>query len=267
MGLPVIVTFANQKGGVGKTSLCVAFANYLAVKGVKVAIVDCDPQKSILNSRETDIVKYGVDFVPYPISFLCLDNPNEVLATVAQLQNDPTLEVVVMDAPGSQLTKGLMALFINTDLLIVPFHYDYLTIASTARFLIVVESLREKMNNKMTTKLFILPNMDHPREGTKEERDLWEKTRDTFSQYGVVTPKIRWRANMRRLSTIINLDGQFDHLKPIYGIIYREIFGSLQNRRNHNLQEQNLDPKRQKKLKKKNEPISEDPSQSVDSEE
>ena len=31
---PVIVTFANQKGGVGKTTLCVTFANYLVTKGV-----------------------------------------------------------------------------------------------------------------------------------------------------------------------------------------------------------------------------------------
>ena len=32
---PVIVTFANQKGGVGKTTLCVTFANYLVTKGVR----------------------------------------------------------------------------------------------------------------------------------------------------------------------------------------------------------------------------------------
>ena len=34
MQTPVIVTFANQKGGVGKTTLCVTFANYLLTKGV-----------------------------------------------------------------------------------------------------------------------------------------------------------------------------------------------------------------------------------------
>ena len=39
---PAIVTFANQKGGVGKTTLCVTFANYLVAKGVRVVIIDCD---------------------------------------------------------------------------------------------------------------------------------------------------------------------------------------------------------------------------------
>lgn len=29
---PVIITFANQKGGVGKTPLCVTFGNYLVAK-------------------------------------------------------------------------------------------------------------------------------------------------------------------------------------------------------------------------------------------
>ena len=62
---PVIVTFANQKGGVGKTTLCVTFANYLVTKGVRVVVVDCDFQHSILKCRKADIKKYGVDAVPY----------------------------------------------------------------------------------------------------------------------------------------------------------------------------------------------------------
>lgn len=45
---PVIVTFANQKGGVGKTTLCVTFANYLVMKGARVVVIDCDSQHSIL---------------------------------------------------------------------------------------------------------------------------------------------------------------------------------------------------------------------------
>ena len=47
---PVIVTFANQKGGVGKTTLCVTFANYLVTKGVRLVIIDCDFQHSIIES-------------------------------------------------------------------------------------------------------------------------------------------------------------------------------------------------------------------------
>lgn len=51
---PVIVTFANQKGGVGKTTLCVTFANYLVKKGVRVVVIDCDFQHSIMKCRKAD---------------------------------------------------------------------------------------------------------------------------------------------------------------------------------------------------------------------
>lgn len=79
MQTPVIVTFANQKGGVGKTSLCVAFANYLVVKGVKVAVVDCDGQRSIMDLRSADISKYGKESAQYEVYDLSLEDHNEVL--------------------------------------------------------------------------------------------------------------------------------------------------------------------------------------------
>ena len=39
----------------GKTTLCITFANYLVTKGARVVVIDCDFQHSIMKCRKADI--------------------------------------------------------------------------------------------------------------------------------------------------------------------------------------------------------------------
>ena len=105
---PVIITFANQKGGVGKTTLCVTFANYLVTKGVRVAIVDCDFQHSIIKCRKADIKKYDVQYVPYDVLSYEANDKKAIIALIEKMHNDSSLDVVLMDSPGSLQADGLV---------------------------------------------------------------------------------------------------------------------------------------------------------------
>ena len=54
----IVVSFANQKGGVGKSTLTVLLASYLYYElGVSVAILDCDsPQNSPGKERKRELL-------------------------------------------------------------------------------------------------------------------------------------------------------------------------------------------------------------------
>ncbi|HIF9162573.1 TPA: ParA family protein, partial [Photobacterium damselae] len=67
MSAPV-VSFINMKGGVGKTTLCISVADYLAnTLGKSVLVIDIDPQfnatQSFLNKYDL-IEKYLTELKP-----------------------------------------------------------------------------------------------------------------------------------------------------------------------------------------------------------
>lgn len=224
---PAIVTFANQKGGVGKTTLCVTFANYLVAKGVRVVIIDCDFQHSIMKCRKADLKKYGEELVPYEIWAYEPDNKEAMTSLIEKLHNDPELDVVLMDSPGSLHAEGLVPMFVNSDIIVVPFHYDLVTIPSTASFLLFLDRLRQAVGEEMNAQLFIIPNLNDNRVGKRSELILWDNTRETFSNYGYVTGKIPRRADMERFSTLAALDMQHQYVSSVYDKIYFSIFGKV----------------------------------------
>lgn len=229
MQTPVIVTFANQKGGVGKTTLCVTFANYLLTKGVNVVVVDCDFQHSILKCRRSDIRKYGEQAMPYDVVEREATDRQEMIELIEKLHNDPSIEVAVIDSPGSLKAGGLVPLFVNSDIIVIPFHYDLVTVPSTASFLMFLDRLRHAVGDDMKAKLFIIPNLNDGRVGKRSELVIWDNTRETFSNYGYVTPKLPKRADMQRFSTVAALDMQLKIVEPVFDKIYSAIL----TRQNH----------------------------------
>lgn len=255
MQTPVIVTFANQKGGVGKTTLCVTFANYLLTKGVNVVVVDCDFQHSILKCRRSDIRKYGEQAMPYDVVEREATDRQEMIELIEKLHNDPSIEVAVIDSPGSLKAGGLVPLFVNSDIIVIPFHYDLVTVPSTASFLMFLDRLRHAVGDDMKARLFIIPNLNDGRVGKRSELVIWDNTRETFSNYGYVTPKLPKRADMQRFSTVAALDMQLKIVEPVFDKIYSAIFDTTKPLRSSRLSGiqlvDNLNPKEKKKSKGK----------------
>lgn len=250
MQTPVIVTFANQKGGVGKTTLCVTFANYLLTKGVNVVVVDCDFQHSILKCRRSDIRKYGEQAMPYDVVEREATDRQEMIELIEKLHNDPSIEVAVIDSPGSLKAGGLVPLFVNSDIIVIPFHYDLVTVPSTASFLMFLDRLRHAVGDDMKARLFIIPNLNDGRVGKRSELVIWDNTRETFSNYGYVTPKLPKRADMQRFSTVAALDMQLKIVEPVFDKIYSAIFDTTKPLRTSRLLGiqlvDNLNPKEKK---------------------
>lgn len=248
---PVIVTFANQKGGVGKTSLCVTFANYLVMKGVRVVVIDCDFQHSILKCRKADLKHYGEELIPYEVWSHEPHSSEAMITLIEKLHNDPGIDVVLMDSPGSLKADGLVPMFVNSDIIAVPFHYDLVTVPSTASFLMFLDRLRKAVGSRMKARLFIIPNLHDNRVGKRTELLLWDNTRDTFSNYGYVTSKIPRRADLQRFSTIAGLDLAQAAVTPVFDKIYDSIFDTLEPLRKVELTgiqlSENLSPKSGKK--------------------
>lgn len=191
------IVFANQKGGVGKSTLCMLFANYLAAKKKDVCVIDTDLQKTIYMQRQKDIEEFDDD-EPYTVQDFDVADP-EVMAQLMESASDVE-GYVLFDTPGNVSEDGLVPMFSDADYIVCPFEYETKTLDSTGTFVQVINALREH-NPEMNAQIFFVPNRIYASIGTKDELKMWRETDEIFNRIGHVTPPVYNRATLRRINT------------------------------------------------------------------
>jgi chromosome partitioning protein len=105
----MIISILNQKGGVGKTTLAVHIATALAQRGMKVLLVDADPQSSSLDwsaSREGEPL--------FPVIGLPKPSLHRDMPAIAA-----DYEAVVIDGP-PRVNELARSAIMASDLVLVP---------------------------------------------------------------------------------------------------------------------------------------------------
>ena len=214
------IVFANQKGGVGKSTLCMLFANYLAWKKQDVCIIDTDLQKTIMMQRKKDREIYDDIEEPYTVQDFDVQDPElmqQLMESASQTEG-----FVLFDSPGNVSEDGLVPMFTGADFIICPYEYEEKTLDSTGTFIQVINALRQT-TPEMTARLFFVPNRIDVRIGTADELRMWKQTDAIFKQLGAVTPRITARASLKRINTFEISASQRDAVKGAFDFMIRRI--------------------------------------------
>lgn len=170
-----ITSFANQKGGVGKSTSAINVAAGIALKGKKVLLVDCDPQGNTtsgvgINKKNMRFSTYDVlisrsdaaaaivktEFenlyiMPSNISlagaeFELVDTENReqrLKKALTPLKDD--YDLIVIDCPPSLGLITVNAL-VASDSLIVPMLCEYFSLEGLAQLLMTVKEIKRRYN-------------------------------------------------------------------------------------------------------------------------
>ncbi|MBQ8189338.1 MAG: ParA family protein [Lachnospiraceae bacterium] len=217
----MVVVFANQKGGVGKTTLAIAYANHLANNGRQVLLIDTDIQRSCTFRRASELENWDEDAVLYNVESHTLVSEED---SIKLMQNAHKISkannaTVIIDVPGNITEPYLAPIFIHSDFIVCPFVYQILALESTSTFLKVMLALKNACSD-MHTKFVFIPNMVDKRFGTSEELDSFRKNADeVFEKIGVLTPRVYEKAELKRISTILYTPKQRKELENCFACL------------------------------------------------
>lgn len=142
----MIITFATQKGGTGKTTLAIAFSNYVsAISKRKVNVFDFDFQKSFYHKWKEDEL---LDIPKlYDVVIIEEDNKQPYADFESLIELKESDEINIFDLAGT-LDVKYSDLLIYSDFIVIPFEYSNVSAKSTLvfiNFLGLLESQAERI--------------------------------------------------------------------------------------------------------------------------
>ncbi|AOZ73385.1 chromosome partitioning protein [Boudabousia tangfeifanii] len=215
---PVVMTFANQKGGVGKTTSAVNIAAALALGGLKVVVIDIDPQGNASTAlgaehREGTPSIYEVLLDGIPLASVlqqCPEIPNLRVApatldlsgaevelvdvnqrefllqrTLADfLRHEPEVDYVIIDCPPSLGMLTLNAFVAATDVTI-PIQAEYYALEGLSSLLRAIERIKNALNSSLRISNILVTMYDSR---TNLSREVVQEVRNHFPQQLLSTP-------------------------------------------------------------------------------
>ena len=170
-----IVSFSNQKGGVGKTTTCVNMASFIAASGKKVLLVDIDPQgnattglgfsksslkksvynvlidderaaDNILNTEveNLDLLPSNIDLAGAEVELVYHKNREKVLKTALdEVRAD--YDYILIDCPPSLGLLTINALA-AADSVIIPIQSEYYALEGLAQLMNSISLVKQHLN-------------------------------------------------------------------------------------------------------------------------
>jgi chromosome partitioning protein len=191
-----IITVANQKGGVGKTTTTVNLAAALSMGGLRVAVIDLDPQGNASTalgvehlenagiyevlmgdltmsqaiqkvkgfpslecvSSNTSLAQAEIELVPMVAREMRLKDAIDELATARIAEGEP-LDYIFIDCPPSLGLLTINALTAAKEMLI-PIQCEYYALEGLAQLLKTYELVKKRLNASIKLSTFVLTMFD-----------------------------------------------------------------------------------------------------------